>query len=161
MRILYVACCLLASAVHAETYSGRVVAIADGDTLTVLDDSRRKHKIRLAGIDAPEKRQPFGERSKQHLSDLVFGKDIEADCVKVDRNKREVCKVIISGVDANLAQIRAGMAWWYRAYAKEQSKSDQHLYSAAEKEARDNQRGMWREAGAIAPWDWRRDQNRR
>jgi endonuclease YncB( thermonuclease family) len=63
----------------------RVVSVADGDTITLLDSNRQQHRIRLAGIDAPEKAQPFGQRSKQHLSELAFGKEAKADCYKVDR----------------------------------------------------------------------------
>lgn len=148
--------CQLAAIANAETYSARVVAISDGDTVTVLDESMRQHRIRLAGIDAPEKRQPFGAQSKQHLSDMVFGKQVEADCIKVDRYHRQVCKITINGVDANLEQVKAGMAWWYRTYAPDQAKVDQTLYAAAENDARENRRGLWREPEAMAPWEWRR-----
>jgi endonuclease YncB( thermonuclease family) len=158
MRLLFILFCLLATSADAGIYFGRVVSISDGDTLTLLDKFKHQHKIRLAGIDAPERRQPYGARSKQHLADLVFGKEIEAECLKVDRYKREVCKILINGVDINLVQVRAGMAWWYRTYAKDQSRIDQSLYSAAEKEARDQRRGLWGETEAVAPWEWRREQ---
>jgi endonuclease YncB( thermonuclease family) len=91
--------------------------VADGDTITLLDNSRQQHKIRLAGIDAPEKAQPFGLRSKQHLSELAFGKDAKADCYKVDRYDRDVCTVFVNGQDVGLAQLDAGLAWWFRKYA--------------------------------------------
>ena len=102
---------LLACSAHAETLTGRVVGIADGDTVTVLDANRQQHKIRLAGIDAPEKTQPFGDRSKQNLSTLVFDKQVAVEWKKQDRYGRTVGKVLINGIDANLAQVKAGMAW--------------------------------------------------
>lgn len=141
---------------NSARFEGRVVAISDGDTVTLLDSSKHQHKIRLAGIDAPEKKQPFGQRSKQNLSELVFNKDVEADCVKVDRYKREVCKITVNGTDANLEQVKAGLAWWYRSYAKDQSKVDRAAYAAAEQEAKDGKRGLWGDAEATAPWEWRK-----
>jgi hypothetical protein len=94
------------------------VGVADGDTITLLDNNRQQHRIRLAGIDAPEKAQPFGQRSKQHLSELAFGKQAKADCYKIDRYDRDVCTVYVDGKDIGLAQIDAGMAWWFRKYAR-------------------------------------------
>ena len=119
---------LLAGPGFAATITGRVVAVSDGDTLTVLDADRAQHKIRLSGIDAPEKAQAFGERSKQNLSRLVFGKEIEVQWNKRDRYGRIVGKVLVAEapckagdcpktVDACLSQITAGLAWWYRDYA--------------------------------------------
>jgi endonuclease YncB( thermonuclease family) len=104
---------LLACSVQAETLTGRVVGVADGDTITVLDANRQQHKIRLAGIDAPEKAQPFGDRSKQNLSALVFDKQVVVESNKQDRYGRTVGKVLVNEIDANLAQVKAGMAWWY------------------------------------------------
>lgn len=155
MRHLLLLALTVCSLAHADVISGRIVAISDGDTVTLLDSAKQQHKIRLAGIDAPEKKQPFGQRSKEHLSDLVFGKDVEADCVKVDRYKREVCKITVNGTDANLEQIKAGLAWWYRSYAKDQSKVDRAAYAAAEQEAKDAKRGLWGDVEAVAPWEWR------
>jgi endonuclease YncB( thermonuclease family) len=73
--------------------------VADGDTITLLDSNHQQHRIRIGGIDAPEKGQPFGQRSKQHMSDLAFGKEAKADCYKVDRYGRDVCTVIVNGKD--------------------------------------------------------------
>jgi endonuclease YncB( thermonuclease family) len=102
----------------ADTISGRVIAISDGDTLTVLDASKQQHKIRLAGIAAPEKKQSFGDRSKQHLAQMVFNKAVTVEWKKQDPYGRTVGKVMVTGVDANLEQIKAGMAWWYEKYRK-------------------------------------------
>lgn len=111
-HLLGVAISLASLVAHADI-TGKVVAVADGDTITVLDSSKMQHKIRLAGIDAPESKQAFGQASKKHLSDLVYDRDVTLDCGKTDKYRREICVVMIDGKDANLAQIEAGMAWWY------------------------------------------------
>lgn len=144
--------CLLA---HSETITGTVVGVADGDTITLLDDAKRQHKIRLSGIDAPEKKQAFGQRSKESLSDLVFAKTVEVETDKVDRYGRRVGKIWVSGVDANLEQVKRGMAWHYKQYAREQSMNDQRDYAAAEKVAREARRGLWVDIAPVAPWDFR------
>lgn len=146
---------LFACTAQAETLNGRVVAIGDGDTITVLDAERQQHKIRLMGIDAPEHNQAFGERSRQNLAALTFGKDVSVDWNKQDRYGRTVGKVMVNGVDANLEQIKDGMAWWYEKYRKEQTQADQQLYSQAEKVARAGRMGLWRDPDPVAPWDWR------
>ena len=99
---------------------GRVVGVSDGDTVTVLDSEKKQHKVRIAGIDAPEKGQAFGERSTQNLSALVFQKRVEAPCHKKDRYGREVCTVYVASRDVGLEQIRTGRAWHYKAYQHEQ-----------------------------------------
>ena len=142
--------------VSADTLIGKVVKITDGDTLVVLDAGNTQHKIRLSGIDAPESNQPFGKRSKEALSALVAGQRVEVDWHKHDRYGRIVGKVIAQGKDVNLAQIRMGMAWWYRKYADEQSRVDQGLYAAAEAKARMTGVGLWKDKDPIAPWDWRK-----
>lgn len=139
----------------ADTITGHVVAIADGDTVTVLEANQVQHKIRLAGVDAPEKKQPFGDRSKQHLSDLVFNKPVTVEWNKLDRYGRTIGKVMVNGVDANLEQIKAGMAWWYEKYRKEQNPTDQQTYAAAEQEARAKRIGLWRDPEPMPPWEWR------
>lgn len=146
---------LWAVAAAADTYTARVVAVTDGDTIKVLDSQTQQHKIRLAGIDAPEKSQPFGHRSKQHLSDLVFGKQVTLDCNKIDRYRREICVVLVDGKDANLGQVAAGLAWWYRKYAKEQSAQQRVDYEAAEDSARSGRLGLWIEPDPMPPWEWR------
>lgn len=147
--------CLLALSAHAETLTGFVVGIADGDTVTVLDANRQQHKIRLAGIDAPEKAQAFGDRSKQSLAALVFNKNVVVEWDKQDRYGRTVGKILVSGKDANLEQVRAGMAWWYEKYRKEQSVSDQRIYEQAEQQARAQRVGLWRDANPTPPWEFR------
>ena len=157
MRLLVVLLFVLRSAaVWAEVVQGRVVFVTDGDTITLLDGSRQQHKIRLAGIDAPEKGQAFGQRSKQHLADLAFGKDAKADCYKVDRYGRDVCTVYVNGQDVGLAQLDAGLAWWYRKYAHEQPPKERTDYESAEDRAAADRVGLWQDANPMPPWEWRR-----
>ncbi len=135
-----------------------MVRVADGDTITVLDDTRTQHKIRLDGIDAPEEGQPFGSRSKVNLSDLVYGKTVTVEWSKRDRWGRIVGKVLTpAGIDAGLEQIRAGMAWWFRKFAHQQSAEDQRAYEQAEDEAKAAGRGLWADGDrALPPWEWRK-----
>ena len=147
---------LFIQASQADTLTGKVVKITDGDTMVVLDAENTQHKIRLSGIDAPETNQPFGKRSKEALSALVAGQRVEVDWHKHDRYGRIVGKVIAQGKDVNLAQVRTGMAWWYRKYADEQSLVDQGLYAAAEAKARVSGVGLWGDMEPIPPWDWRK-----
>lgn len=114
-----VAASVIASAKAADL-SGRIVAVSDGDTVTLLDASKTQHRIRLDGIDAPERGQAFGQRSKESMSDLAFGRAADAQCHKTDRYGREVCKVVVNGTDIALEQIRRGMAWHFKRYSHEQ-----------------------------------------
>ena len=145
----------LACAAQAETITGMVVGVADGDTITVLDSGKMQHKIRLAGIDAPEKKQAFGNRSKESLSDMVFDKTVNVETEKRDRYGRQIGKVLVNGQDVNLVQVERGMAWFYRQYQREQSPNDRRLYEAAEDAARADKRGLWRDAEPLPPWEFR------
>jgi endonuclease YncB( thermonuclease family) len=134
---------------------GRVVGVSDGDTITLLDRAKVQHRIRLSGIDAPEKGQAFGDRSKESLSRLVFDRPAGAHCHKKDRYGREVCKVMRGATDVNLEQLRAAMVRWYREYAKEQSAEDRASYAAEEEVAKATRSGLWRDAKPVPPWEWR------
>lgn len=138
------------------TFDGRVIGIDDGDTITVLDSSNQNHTIRLQGIDAPEKHQAFGTRSKQGLSESVFDRVVTIEWFKRDRYGRIVGKVLLSGYDVCLDQVKAGMAWHYKYYQGEQSPEDRQLYSEAEEVARSARIGLWVDANPAAPWDFRR-----
>ncbi len=124
-------------------FVGKVVGIADGDTATVLDESNAQHKIRLLGIDAPEKAQAFGQKSKQNLSDLIFGKTVTFQVTKRDKYNREVARILLDGKDINLQQVKDGFAWHYKEYQREQPADDRKLYAEAEEEARKAKRGLW------------------
>jgi endonuclease YncB( thermonuclease family) len=139
----------------SATLTGEVVGVSDGDTITVLDTNKIQHKIRLSGIDAPEKKQGFGERSKQHLSGLVFAKTVTVEWKKTDKYRRMLGKVLVDGKDANLEQIRTGFAWHYKQYQNDQSPSDRSIYSRTEAEARNRRIGLWQDAKPIPPWDFR------
>jgi|SRR5262245_4259315 len=153
---LFAALLCMSAAAQPQTITGKVVAIADGDTLTVLDSSNRQHKIRLDGIDAPESSQDFGGRAKQSLSDLVFGKTVTVISSKKDRYGRTLGKVTLDGRDINLEQIRRGMAWFYRYYAKELSPEDAKAYERTEIAAKEEHAGLWRDLAPTPPWLFRR-----
>ena len=141
--------------VHAEIITGRVVRVTDGDTIVILDASKVQHKIRLTGIDAPERGQDYGTKSKEHLSELVAGKTVVVDYNKYNRYQRILGKVIFNGEDVNLEQVEAGMAWHYKKYQREQSPSDRVKYSDAELEARRHKLGLWRDPNPVPPWEYR------
>ena len=145
----------LACTANAETVTDRVVGVADGDTITVLDADKVQHKIRLAGIDAPEKKQEFGNRSKESLSALTFDKTVIVQTSKRDRYGRQIGKVLVNGQDVNLVQVERGMAWFYRQYQREQSPNDRRLYEAAEDAAKAAKRGLWQDTDPVAPWEFR------
>ena len=154
---------------HAEALLGRVVGGTDGDTITVLDAGKAQHKVRPAGIDAPEKRQPFGDRAKENLARLVFGQEARVDWHKTDRYGRLVGTVWVASsdsacrgrpdrpktLDAGLAQLTVWLAWHYKKYAHEQEPQQRGQYAFAEDEARAKRVGLWRDATPVAPWEWR------
>lgn len=141
----------------AETLQGRVVGIADGDTLTLLDGGNRQHKIRLAEIDAPEvghgvkkPGQPWGQNSRQSLAVLCYRKQAAVSIMDIDRYGRSVGRVVCEGKDANLVQVSSGMAWAYERYNRRPE------ITKAEKDARAAKRGLWADVNNVPPWDWRK-----
>ncbi len=143
---------LFISPLHATQLTGRVVAISDGDTLTILDASKKQIKIRLGEIDSPESRQPYGNKAKQELSALAFNKTAVVKVQDTDRYGRTVGRVYVDGVDVNAELVKRGAAWVYRKYAKDHSLFD------LEYEARTNKRGLWKlpESERVPPWEWRK-----
>lgn len=133
---------------HAD-FSGRVVSIADGDTITVLVE-RQQVRVRLVEIDAPEKAQAFGNRSKQSLSDMCFDKEARIQEKSKDRYGRILGRVICDEIDANAEQVRRGMAWVYDKYV-----TDHALYQL-QNQAKAASRGLWYDPDPVPPWDWRR-----
>ena len=147
-----------------RTIEGKVTKVADGDTITVLDASKNQHRVRIAGIDAPEKGQPFGNASRKQLGELVAGKEVRIEFEKYDRYGRIVGKVSVTPPDcptcgkklgAGLAQITSGMAWWYRKYAHEQSPEDQGRYEFVEQAAKAKKIGLWQDKNPVPPWEFR------
>jgi endonuclease YncB( thermonuclease family) len=139
------------------TLRGTVVSVADGDTITVVDAAKHSHRIRLAAIDAPERAQPFATVSRRSLAAHVMHRDVVVVWTRHDRYGRIVGKVLVGGVDVNLAQVADGMAWHYRQYAREQSAADKRAYRAAEVSARAHRIGLWAGSAPVPPWKFRRE----
>jgi endonuclease YncB( thermonuclease family) len=145
----------LALNLHAQSLLGRVVSVADGDTITVLDINKTQHRVRLSGIDAPEKNQAFGEASRKSLSELVANKKVTVIWERQDKYSRKLGKVMLGELDCNLEQLRRGLAWHYKKYENEQPPVDRKSYANAEEVARSKKVGLWGEPAPIAPWDFR------
>ena len=133
-------------------WSGKVIGIADGDTITVLRD-KQPQKIRLYGIDCPEKRQPFGKKAKHFTSNMVFGKTVEVNRIDTDRYGRTVAFVVVDNRLLNEELVRAGLAWVYDRYCYE---SICDSWKDFQLRARLDRRGLWGNAGEIPPWEYRR-----
>ena len=140
---------LLPSISLAQSLTGRVVGVADGDTVTILTPERQQVKIRLGQIDAPEKAQPFGQRSKQSLSDLIFGKEVRVQVETTDRYGRTVGRIFQDNLDVNLEQVKRGMAWAYRQYLTDKT------FLEAEHTAKAAKIGLWSEPNPTPPWKYR------
>ncbi len=146
-----------------------VVRIADGDSLTVADSRGQRHKVRISGIDAPELGQRYSNKSKQQLSRLLDGKAVRLEIIKTDKYDRLVAKVWVQPpdcprcgktLDAGMAQLTTGMAWWYEYWSHQQSAEDSARYQSAEQEARARKVGLWRDSNPINPWEWRKTHRR-
>ncbi|RMF86537.1 MAG: nuclease [Nitrospinota bacterium] len=135
----------------ATTFTGKVVGVIDGDTIEVLREGKAV-RVRLAGIDAPERRQPYGRRAKQYTSALVFGQVVTVQVQSIGKYGRIIGNVLLSD-GRNLSQelVRAGYAWWYRQYAPHDT-----TLQRLEREARLAQRGLWADPTPIPPWEYRK-----
>lgn len=136
----------------ATDLSCQVVAISDGDTFTCLTDAKQQVKVRMAEIDTPESKQPYGNRAQQALSGLIFGKTVALKTQEKDRYGRTVARVYVGSTDVNAELIKQGAAWVYRAYNKDKT------LIPLEDQARKAKRGLWAlpESERVAPWDWRK-----
>jgi endonuclease YncB( thermonuclease family) len=134
----------------AETIQGKVIRIANGDTLTILDARKREHTVRLAEIDAPESKQAFGAQSRQSLSALCFKKAAQIEWREKDRKGRYIGQVICAGVNANAEQVRRGFAWVSPRFTKPGS-----LLYETEAYARFREIGLWADPRSMPPWEWR------
>lgn len=158
---------LICAGAGAADLHGRVVGVSDGDTITVLDGTNLTHKVRLAGIDAPEKTQPYGMQAREHLAALVSGKPVVVTWHKHDRYGRIVGQVRLQLPfacgrpdcyrvdDVGLALIESGLAWHYRQYQNEQNVEERRRYALAEREARARREGLWNDARPVPPWEYR------
>jgi endonuclease YncB( thermonuclease family) len=140
----------------AQVLQALVVGVSDGDSITVLDADKHQHKIRLQGIDAPEKAQAYGQKSKESLSALVYRKNVQVLWAKKDRYGRTVGQVMVGGFDACLEQVKRGMAWHYKDFQGEQSEEDRDLYDRAEIQARSQRLGLWHDTDPQEPSVFRR-----
>ena len=134
---------------------GKVVSIADGDTITVLDENKKQNKVRLNGIDAPEKKQAFGTKSKARLGELVAGKDVVVDWKEKDKYGRIVGQVHQGSLDVNLQMVKEGLAWHYKKYSKSED------LSRAEAEAKAGKKGLWADPNPVPPWEFRSGQKKK
>lgn len=141
-----------AGAVHVAEpqLRGKVVAVADGDTLTLLGAGNVQTRVRLSGIDAPERGQPFSQRARQELSGLVFGKVVEIEDLGQDRYGRTIGRVFFDGIDVGQRLVEQGLAWHYKRY------DDSEALSRAEEAARAARKGLWQAPGPVPPWEWRK-----
>lgn len=151
MKLVYLAIIpLLYLNLTADEIAGKVIKIADGDTLTILDRSQQQHRVRLSQIDAPEKSQAFGQQSKQSLSNICFGKNAIVNVEDTDRYGRIVGTVECNGINANRSQLETGMAWVYEKYAKERQ------YYDIQRAAQSKRIGLWIDSSPVAPWEFRK-----
>ena len=155
-KLLLIFILFLSNIVNAKTIEGLVVGVADGDTITVLDQQKNTYKIRLQGIDAPEKKQAFGEKSKQSLHDLVHGKQVRIEYDKEDKYGRIVGKITLDDLDICLQQLVLGMAWHYKKYENEQSVPDRVVYNGAELKSKSLKLGLWADETPTPPWEFRK-----
>lgn len=149
MKLIFITVALALSSPSWADFTGNVVGVADGDTITVLDAQKVQHKVRLAEIDAPEKAQAFGNKSKQALSVLVFGKQVSIVEQGQDKYKRTIGRIYQDDVDVSAEQVKMGMAWVYRKYSKDKT------LLPLEDEAKSQRRGLWADSRPTPPWEWR------
>jgi micrococcal nuclease len=135
----------------AEQFAGKVVGISDGDTISVLREGKAV-KVRLHGVDTPEKAQAFGTQARKFTSDLAFQREVTVEVHTTDRYGRLVGEVRLpDGRSLNQELVRAGMAWWYRQYAPKET-----TLAQLEADARAAKRGLWADAHPVPPWEWRK-----
>ena len=144
------------SATAADTLNGKVVHIADGDTITVLDSSNQQHKVRLWGIDAPERKQPFGTKAKEALGARIHEKQVTVETHGTDKYGRTLGTVFVDGRNVNQEMVSEGMAWWYEQFSKHAKE-----LAEAQENARSAGRGLWADKGPVPPWEWRRAEKAR
>jgi micrococcal nuclease len=149
MRILSLLFTLFLFPSLCHTLTGKVISVADGDTITILDSGKRQHKIRLYGIDCPESRQAFGKAAKKLTSRLTYKKTATVTEYDTDRYGRTVGVVQVGGVNVNEEIIRAGYAWQYRKYCKASFCDD---WLKVEGKARNAKAGLWGDSEAVPPW---------
>jgi endonuclease YncB( thermonuclease family) len=154
--LFFICAALTFQGAKAQTILGRVVRVADGDTITILTSGNQQVRIRLAWIDAPELGQAFGNVSREALAELVAGKNVQVEEHDVDRYGRTVGTVFVDGYDACLAQVQAGLAWVYDYYIRKASTNVQSQYYDAQEKARGAREGLWHDDQPVPPWEYRK-----
>ncbi len=154
LGVIATTCTLMFTTASADTFTGRVVEITDGDTLTLLV-GRQHRKIKIAAIDAPERYQAWGDQSRTNLSRLALNQTTVATCTQLDRWGNNICKLTVNKLDIGLEQIKDGMAWWFRQDANEQTAEVQSAYGSAELLAKLKRLGLWRDTNPVPPWSFR------
>lgn len=129
---------------------GKVIGIKDGDTVEVLDDHNKTTILRLAEVDCPEKKQPYGNAAKQFTSNTVYRKTVSYIITNKDRYSRSVAKVYYKSKYLSAEIIKNGMGWQYKKYSRSKE------LALLEQNARASRIGLWEDPNAIAPWDWRK-----
>ena len=152
LLLLFIAGCTPPAQEEPSGLSGKVVGIADGDTFTLLLPDKTTKKIRLHGVDAPERKQPFGTVARQRLSDLVFSKQVSVEEKDVDRYGRIVGEAFVDGRSVNEEMLRSGLVWHYTQYDKNPQ------WTRLQEEARRARKGLWQDPNPVAPWEWRQQQ---
>jgi endonuclease YncB( thermonuclease family) len=145
---------------HVATH-GRITGIVDGDTINVLILSNQQIRVRIAFIDAPEKGQPFGQRAKQVMSELVFGKDVKLRPHTIDRYGRLVSRVLVDNQDAGFELLKQGLCWVYERYLPEASPDIRTTYQQAQTLAQEQKSGLWSDPFPVPPWEWRKSEKKR
>lgn len=159
-------CCMVwavqaASWAQTVPIAGRVVRVVDGDTVVLLTAQHVQVRLRLAGIDAPESNQPHGHQARTYLASLVAGQEVVAHARKLDRYGRTIAQLRLAERDVNLAMLQAGLAWHYKAYAREQPAGEALAYARAEDVARLQGIGLWQDPSPMPPWLWRPSKDKR
>lgn len=159
--LIFVVCltaCPALDTLGVATYEIDGIRIIDGDTAEVLIVGQGSQRVRLLGVDAPESRQAFGKASKKSLATCTTARPLQLASNKTDRYGRLVGVIYAGGIDCNLYQIQSGMAWHYKAYQNDQTKTDQQKYANAEQYAQTQKIGLWSDNCPIAPWNYRKGQ---
>jgi endonuclease YncB( thermonuclease family) len=141
---------VVAAVAAGSSFDAKVIGVVDADTLEVLDEAKVTHRVRLHGIDSPERGQPFAKKARAAMSSLVAGQNVTVESLGDDRYGRLIARIVVDGRDVGQAMIAGGWAWHYVKY------DDSEVYAAAERQARESRAGLWRNERAVPPWEWRK-----
>jgi endonuclease YncB( thermonuclease family) len=134
----------------AADFEGKVISVLDGDTIEVLHD-KKPERIRLYGIDCPEKGQPFGQKAKQATSALLFGKDVKIESHGTDKHRRTLGTLFDGNLNVNQQLVKDGWCWWFSKYVPKDA-----VLKQLEQEAKDAKKGLWADSDPVPPWLYRR-----